>query len=61
MQFGKKHAQTRVFQRLSKEHESEGRVLCEVFEILTSEFFFQNARETILLPMNNIHDKIMQN
>jgi hypothetical protein len=47
-----------VFQRLSKLHESEGRVQFEVFEKLTSVCFFQIARETILI--NSMHEKIMQ-
>ncbi len=38
--------------------ESEGRVQFEVFEKLTSVCFFQIARETILLLVNNIHEKI---
>ena len=48
-----------VFQRRSKLHESEGRVQFEVFELKTHEcMFFQIARGTILLPVNNIHEKI---
>jgi hypothetical protein len=38
-------------------HESKGRVQFEVFEKLTIEFF-SNARETILLLINNIHENI---
>ena len=34
------------------------RVQFEVFEKLTSVCFFQIARETILLLVNNIHEKI---
>ncbi len=37
----KKHARVRVFQRRSKLHESEGRVQFDVFEKLTSVFFFK--------------------
>ncbi len=42
----------------SKLHESEGRVQFEAFEKLTSVCFFQIARETMLLLVNNIHGKI---
>ncbi len=58
----KKHARVSfssvVFQRRSKLHESEGRVQFDVFEKLTSVCFFQIARETILLLVNSIHEKI---
>ena len=37
---------------------TERRVQFEVFEKLTSVCFFQIARETILLLVNNIHEKI---
>ena len=53
----KKHARV-CFQRRSKLHESEGRVQFEVFGKLTSVCFFQIARETILLLVNNIHERI---
>jgi hypothetical protein len=56
-----------VFQKLSKLHESEGRVQLEDFQ-KTHECFFllffflpvfsQIARETILLLINNIHEKL---
>ncbi len=38
----------------------EGRVQFEVFEKLTSVCFFQIARETILLLVNNIHEKNLE-
>ncbi len=53
----KKHARV-SFSKTIKMHEFEGRVQFEVFEKLTSVCFFQIARETILLLVNNIHEKI---
>jgi hypothetical protein len=53
----KKYARV-SFSRLSKLQESEGRVQFEVFEKLMSVCFFQIPRETILLLINNIHEKI---
>jgi hypothetical protein len=47
-----------VFQRGLKQHESEGRVLFEVFEKLTSACSIQISRETILIRINNIHENI---
>ena len=49
-----------MFRRRSKLHETEGRVQFEVFEKLTSVCFFQIARETIPLLINNMHETIMQ-
>ena len=49
VQFGKKHARV-SFTNTSTQHESERRVLFEIFEKLTSVFFlFRIARETMLL------------
>jgi hypothetical protein len=69
VQFGK-NMNKLVFQRLSKLYESEGRVQFEVFEKLAkltrfsnctrNHMVFQIARETILLHINNIDEKIMQ-
>ncbi len=47
-----------VFQRRSKLQESERRVQFDVFEKLTSVCFFQIARETILLLVNNNLDSL---
>jgi hypothetical protein len=55
-----KNVHERVFQRLSKLQEFEGRVQFEVFEKFTSACFFQIARETIPLFIINIHEKIIQ-
>jgi hypothetical protein len=56
VQFGK-NMHKLVFQRPSKLHESEGRLQLEVFEKHTSVCFFK-LHETILLLINNIHEKI---
>ncbi len=39
-------------------HESEERVQFDVFEKVTSVCRFQIARETILLLVNNVYEKI---
>ena len=53
----KKHARV-SFSKTIKIARVRRRVQFEVFEKLTNVCFFQIARETILLLVNNIHEKI---
>ena len=47
-----------VSQRQSKLHESEGQVQFEVLKNSQDCMFFQIAQETILLLINNTHEKL---
>ena len=55
----KKHARVSFSKTIEirRRSKSEGRVQFDVFEKLTSVCFFQIARETILLLVNNIYEK----
>jgi hypothetical protein len=50
-----------VFQRASKWHDSEGRVLFEAFEKFTIACFAKISRETIPLRIYNIHKNVRDN